>query len=229
MKKYILTATTIIFTIVATFGQDCKSYFPMKEGVKFETTAYNAKGKESSKALHTIINYEESDGNMTADVRTKVTTDDKKQEPIIFEYQAVCEDGQFKMNRFGGVSSEQLGMMDGNVDVDGDYLMIPDNPEEGQMLPDGKMTMTINASGMEMKIKYDITNRKVDGFETVETSAGSFDALKISYTVTTKIVMKVESQVAEWFVEGVGVVKSEQYNKKGKLQGYSLLTSLEGI
>ena len=232
MKKYILTATVLMFTIVSSFGQDCKSYFPMKEGVIFEITNYNNKGKEEGKAIHRITNYSESGGNITVDVTTEIVPEKKSEEPIFFDYQAKCENGNFTMNKFGGVSSEQMGMMNGMVTVDGDYLGVPSNPSEGQMLPDAQMTLNVGETDSTeafMRFKYNITNRKVEGYENIKTSAGDFEALKISYDVTTKIVITMQSKAAEWFVEGVGVVRSEQYNKKGKLQGYSLLTSLEGI
>jgi hypothetical protein len=39
--------------------------------------------------------------------------------------------------------------------------------------------------------------------------------------------VKTEASSKEWYAEGVGLVKSEIYNKKGKLMGYSELTSFE--
>ena len=233
MRKYILIAITLLLiTVTDSMCQECKAYYPMKKGASFEITNYNAKDKEEGKALHTIVNLEQSGENFIVDVTTEVMLKDNEEEPIIFEYQAKCENGKFTMNRFGGVSSEQMGMMNGMVKIDGDYLEIPENPEAGQTLPDAQMTLNVGESDSTeafLKIKYNITNRKVEGYEKVETPAGSFNALKISYDLTTKIVVNIQSKVAEWFVEGVGVVRSEQYNKKGKLQGYSLMTTLEGI
>jgi hypothetical protein len=232
MKKYILTTAVLLVSVVFSFAQDCKAYFPMKKGVTFEITNYNDKGKEEGKAIHKITNYSESGGDVTVDVTTEIVPDKKSEEPIFFDYQAKCEKGNFTMNKFGGVSSEQMGMMNGMVTIDGDYLGVPNNPSEGQTLPDAQMTLNIGESDSTeafMKFKYIITNRKVEGYEKVETAAGNFEALKISYDVTTKMVITMQSKVAEWFVEGVGVVKTEQYNKKGKRQSYSLLTSLEGI
>ena len=229
MKKTAILTVIIAFIFASnSFGQECKAYFPMKKGVSFEITNYNAKGKEGSKALHTITNYEESGGNMTVDVTTEVLAE-KQEEPMIFEYQAACENGKFRMNRFGGMSTEQMGGM-GTVDIDGDYLEIPENPSTGQMLPDSKIIMTVKSESVPlMTFTYDITNRKVEGYEEVETPAGKYKALKISYDVSTKMIMTIQSKMAEWFVEGVGVVKSEQYNNKGKLKSYSLLTALEGV
>jgi len=201
----------------------------MKEGVTFEITNYNAKGKDQGKSIHTINKVEKSGGNIMVDVSMEIMTEQESEEPIVFDYQAMCEDGKFVMNRFSGMSMEQMGS--GVVTVDGDYLDIPSNVSAGQSLPDARMTMHIGESGSAglININYDITNRKVEGFETVETPAGSYEAMKISYDMSMKMVVNIQSKAAEWFVEGVGVVKSEQYNKKGKLQSYSLLTAIDGI
>jgi len=40
-----------------------------------------------------------------------------------------------------------------------------------------------------------------------------------------KTIMKMETSSTEWFSKEVGMVKSESYNKKGKLISYSLLTA----
>ena len=232
MRKSIIPVLLMVMYSSAILAQECKAYFPMKKGVIFEITNYNAKGKEEGRAVHEVVDLNGSGANVTVDVSTELFLEKGEDEPILFNYQAKCENGKFTMNRFGGVSSEQMGMMNGMVRIDGDYLEVPDNPDAGQMLPDAHMTLNVGESDSTeafMKIKYDITNRKAEGYETVETEAGSFKALKISYDVNTKIVVNIQSKVAEWFVEGVGVVKTEQYNKKGKLQGYSLMTSLDGI
>ena len=126
MKKYILAVSTLLLIAVTNSkGQDCKAYFPMKEGVSFEITNYNAKGKEVGKAHHKVTKYEELGSTVLVDVTTEVMTEDNQDEPIIFDYQVQCEDGNFRMNRFGGISSDQMGMMNGMVTIDGDFLDIP--------------------------------------------------------------------------------------------------------
>ena len=41
------------------------------------------------------------------------------------------------------------------------------------------------------------------------------------------MIMNIEGSSKEWYAEGVGVVRSESYNKNGKLTGYSELTKFE--
>ncbi|MFN0275221.1 MAG: hypothetical protein ACKVPJ_05725, partial [Chitinophagales bacterium] len=53
---------------------------------------------------------------------------------------------------------------------------------------------------------------------------GSFECVKFSETIHMKMLFKVTAKSITWMAEDVGVVKSESYNDKGKLEGYSLLT-----
>ena len=41
-----------------------------------------------------------------------------------------------------------------------------------------------------------------------------------------KMGLKQSFEIKEWIAEGVGAVKSETYNKNGKLMGYSELTAV---
>jgi hypothetical protein len=39
--------------------------------------------------------------------------------------------------------------------------------------------------------------------------------------------MNIQTSAVEWIAEGVGIVKTESYNKKGKIESYQVLTKLE--
>ena len=39
-------------------------------------------------------------------------------------------------------------------------------------------------------------------------------------------IVKIEGSSTEWYSEGIGMVRSESFNAKGKLTGYSVLTKL---
>ena len=75
-----------------------------------------------------------------------------------------------------------------------------------------------------MKMTVNIMNRKVEGKESVTTSAGTFDCFVISYDHESKMGIKIRGSAKQWYSEGVGMVKQENYNKKGKLMGSSLHT-----
>jgi hypothetical protein len=43
----------------------------------------------------------------------------------------------------------------------------------------------------------------------------------------TKMMVKVQAKTTQWIAEDIGMVRTENYNKKGKLQGYTVLTSIK--
>lgn len=81
------------------------------------------------------------------------------------------------------------------------------------------MTMTMN-----------VKNRKVEAKEDITTPAGTFSCYKVSSEMETEMgqmmPIKVSIKTVEWFSENTGVVRSESYKSNGKLQGYSILSSL---
>ena len=45
--------------------------------------------------------------------------------------------------------------------------------------------------------------------------------------ISTKMMIRIKNKSKEWYAEDVGMVRSETYNKRGKLMGYSELTKIE--
>ena len=109
--------------------------------------------------------------------------------------------------------------------IDGTNLQLPDNLTSGQSLEDADINLRIDASPLQMNFKISIIDRKVLSEEKVKTEAGEFQCFKISQEISMKTLGSVEMSSIEWYAKGVGMVKSESYNKKGKLKAYSLLTA----
>ena len=86
--------------------------------------------------------------------------------------------------------------------------------------------------GLKSSLSFKEENRKVAGKETVTSPAGSWEAFVISYDGNMKTRMAgiglpaFNFTVKEWFVPGMGIVKSETYSKNGKLVGSTLLTAI---
>lgn len=89
------------------------------------------------------------------------------------------------------------------------------------------MDIEVDASAFVIPSKVNMTDYKVEAREQVTTPAGEFDCLVISQRVSTKVIVKVEAGSMEWYAKGIGMVRSESYNKKGKLVGYDVLTELK--
>jgi hypothetical protein len=85
---------------------------------------------------------------------------------------------------------------------------------------------------MKSHVTFNQTNRKVNSTEKITTPAGSWDAHKITYDGYFRIKMigigvPMNLKVTEWFVPNFGIVKSETYDKNGKLMGSSMLTAIK--
>jgi hypothetical protein len=231
MKKFYLILL-ISFISYETQSQ-CNTYFNFKEGAEYEMTHYSSKDKVTGKSLSQILSVEDNGGVLTAQI--KGTAFDKKGEEITsmnFEY--ICDDGVLKMDMNKFIPKDMFGS-DAEIDfeMEGDYLELPENLEIGQSLKDGmiegKMTMEGNPAMANMGISVKIFNRQVEAIEDITTPAGSFTCYKISYDMesSTKVMgmnNKVTMKGIDYMSEGVGVIKTESYNKKGDLSSYSLLT-----
>ena len=74
----------------------------------------------------------------------------------------------------------------------------------------------------------EIVNRVVESIEEVTTPAGTFECFKLNYDVKSKIgFIKQNYKNSVWYAKGIGAVKTETYDKKGKLDGTTLLTKFK--
>ena len=207
------------FNPLTSRSQECTSYFPMQEGSSFEITNYDHKDKVQGRAEHFVISREEQGDEIAVQIESTIF-DKKDKEVTTLEYEVRCKNGVFEF-RMPSVSMAGAGV---DTKVEGDFLDIPADPYPGQRLKDGTIRISINEV---MNITTTVTDRKVEALEQITTPAGTFDCIKITYSVETKFMFKITGAAAEWYAPNVGMVRSESYDKKGKLAGYSLLTQLD--
>jgi hypothetical protein len=80
---------------------------------------------------------------------------------------------------------------------------------------------------MTMAFTTDITNRKVLAIEEITGAAGTFECFKISQDIESKVgFVKVFMSSVFWYAEKIGLIRSEAYNKKGKLQSVTELVNI---
>lgn len=106
-------------------------------------------------------------------------------------------------------------------------MQFPSGMTVGQQLKDASIQLSLDGP-VPVNMVSNISNRKVESRESVTTPAGTFDCYKISYDLFSKVsIVKTEGRVVEWYAPGVGLVRSESYNKKDKLLGFNELTGLK--
>jgi len=210
----------------ASQAQDCSDFFPFDEGKSWEMTHYNAKAKITGKTLQKIISKKVDSGLVTSVIQMD-HQDEKGKSEMTQEYEVYCSNGTFKMSTKALIPQESMQSMESmEVTMDVKDLEMPTVLVPGTTLPDGSIKMTASMNGMTiMNMNIDITNRKVESKETITTDAGTFECFKMTETSTVKMgFMNQTSTTTSWFAPKYGVIKSEHYDKNGKLESYSLMT-----
>ncbi len=212
----------------------CNAYFNFSEGAEYEMTHYNKKGKKTGKTLTRIIALDEFDGEIVATVQG-IAYDKKDEEITQLQYEYRCDDGTLKLDLSTMIPRESFeNNPEVQFEMSGDFLEIPSDLKVGEKLPDGSINgkMVLSESGpmatMDMSVK--VKNRRVDSEQEISTPLGSFPCYKITYDLASSMKMMGmnianESSGIDYISEGIGVIKSESYDKKGKLSAYSLLTA----
>jgi hypothetical protein len=224
--------TTLFLSLLIQIGysqSDCKPYVPVSKGAKWEITNYSGKGKQSGKTAFELLDKVETDNQSTFTIKS-VSYDKKGKEVFANTYEAYCKNGKFELSmalKMDGASMQAYKDMD--VDMDASELEIPSMDDEvGTDLNDGLLSIAVGTGGTPiMTMKIALTDRKIEAKEDLTTPAGTFKCLVVSQKMSTKMIMKIENTSKEWYAEEIGMVRSESYNKGGKLTGYSELTKFE--
>jgi len=226
MKKYLILFLMAVFAVQTSGAQSsCSAYYPLVDGANFQYTNYNKKGKEEGQINYTVTNVESSGDNVSATMMMEMV--DKKGNTYTSDYNMACEGNVVKID-FKSLMNEQMlsQMGDVEMDISGTDVELPNNLSVGQELPDANMTVKMKMGGaINMNTNVETINRKVEKQESVTTPAGTFDCYVIYSETRTKMMMTNQTFPSRtWLAEGVGMVKQESYNKKGKLMGSMLLT-----
>ncbi|MEK6476080.1 hypothetical protein WJR50_01055 [Catalinimonas sp. 4WD22] len=234
MKKLLPILFLTLFAFAEVEAQCGNSFYRLQEGTEFEMTTYDKKDRPQSRTVNVISDISENNGVYEATFKSKIY--DKKDKLVTEgEFVILCEGNTLKIDMQRMLNSmEQMQAYENmEVEAEGDFMELPSDLEVGQSLSDAHTTMTVKmgeANATMSKIDIDINNRKVEAQEDITTPAGTFNCYKISYN--TDMDMKVmgfgnKSSYgnAEWIAENVGTVRSENYDKKGNLNSYTLLTA----
>ena len=225
MKKTAFLALLGLLSIQLTLAQNnCSTYYPLKEGTKFQITNYDKNDK-----LGSVVDYVVKDASGDSAIIYYELIDNKGELILTSEYGIKCEnDGisiDFNSLAAPGVMEQYKDM---EVDLSGTNLYLPNSLDVGQTLPDADLLMNIKMAPLNMKMTVKIFDRKVEGRETVTTPAGTFECVILTQSTESKMGVKVAGTSREWYAPEVGLVKQESYNKKGKKIASSELTSFEG-
>lgn len=219
--KFLFIGMLFLLTLPAT-GQNCSKYYSMEEGTTFQITNYDKNDRPVG-----VIDYVVKESSGDTALLAYEMHDEKGKLIMSSEYGIICKDDGVAIDFKSLMSPGVLGQyQDMEVDISGTDMILPNDLSQGQQLPDAEVLMNISMAPMNMKMTVKMQNRNVEANETITTPAGTFDCVVVTYDQETKMGMKITGKAKQWFAEDVGMVKSESYNKKGKLIGSSVLTAL---
>lgn len=224
MKQKLIISAVIIFSLATAFSQNCNMYFPSKIGTVL-TYVYSEKiDKPVSSCTYKLVSQEKK-GEFTIFNIAGESFDKKNKSKMTYNFTAKCDGKAFYVDMKSNLSGMDVKNLS-EFKIESDELQIPTKLEVGQKLNNGSLTLTIEGP-VSMGMKTFITNRIVEGFEDITTPAGTFKCVKITYDVESEAMfMKIKTKVIEWYSLNIGVVRSETYDKKGKLAGFNVLTSI---
>ncbi|WKZ59909.1 MAG: hypothetical protein QY309_00185 [Cyclobacteriaceae bacterium] len=227
MKKTAILLFALFCTSFA-FAQ-CNSFYVIDEGTAWTYENYNPKGKPSGKNEQKVTAFDKTATGYKATVASTLWNE-KGKKVTEGELELICDNGTFIMDMRKFIPEEQQKAFSSyEMKIESENLELPSKLSVGQTLKNGSVTLSAVGSPVPMKITVNITDRKVEAKESITTPAGTFDCYKISSKSNTQMQMGINMSLnfsgTEWIAEKVGMVKSESYDKNGKLAGYTLLVN----
>lgn len=222
MKQQLLLSSFLLMAILS-FSQDCSQYFFLQNNKTIEMTIMNKKGNVSGKNIYTVSNVNSSGNARTATLSSEFF--DTKEKSINKSVNNIkCVNGVMMMDMKVFIPAGQSEQMQtGTATANDVYLEYPVDLKIGDNLKDGNFNMEfVNSAGMKSSIDISITERKVEGKESITTGAGTWECFRISANnkIITKIAgigIPIKSSVTEWFAPGFGVVKTESSGGKTEI------------
>jgi hypothetical protein len=213
MKKIMIVAFAALFTLAVTFSTQAQTpFFLDKVGAVAEYVVKNPKGKVTSYTRSTVTEIDAQDaGNLTVTYTGETFDKDHKSLTAPITMTTIIRDGVVEIapnNTFG-------------MEITGTVPSYPANLSVGQEF---EYEYFIKMMGMKVTTT---SKEKVTAHEEVTTPAGSFDCYKIEADMTVKMGITQNVKTVTWIAAGVGNVKIETYDSKGKLQTTQELISLK--
>jgi len=226
MKKLILLAVIVLSGLVV-MAQN--TFFPTREGTVLVYKTYDKKKNLLGITRYTIQKVDKKGSDL--DINYLIETMDAQEKPVYSDVQTVRQKGDtvyFDLSNFIDMASLHQDILGADsMVVVGNVIEVPLEPKVGDDLPDANVQMALQGDSAGVKTGSQVTNRKVLTVEDVTVTAGTYTAYKLSSDInSTKQGVATKSRNTVWVVKGIGTIKSENYDKSGKLQTRTELAEL---
>ena len=219
MKRTMIALVTFLM-VLGVKAQE--PFYLQKEGVKLGYTITDKKGKVDGYSESKVVSVKSSGAQTAVTMQTMVK--DKNGKALLqnpFELSVTIENGTVIMS-----PKALVGKIVEGLSINGEDLKVPVNLTTGTPLNDYSITMGIAG----INTTSQITGVKVVAEETIEVSGHSIPCVVVESTTSVKVLgIKRSSLQKAWYGRGIGIVKLETYDNKGKLETTQALTSIDGL
>lgn len=212
---------------------DGEPYQALKKGTKIVYTFYDGKGNITGYNNQEVLEITYAPNSVDA-VVSGTQTDRKGKVQSDATVSLHYKNGNFHVDLLGIMQPKEMQGIDVEAEASGRDMIVPGKLEPGQTLPDAQATFKMKVKSGDAAfdmppLTFRVFNRRALQAESVETPMGKFICFKIIQTVEADypLIGKQLSTSITWIGKGLGVIKTETYDKKGKLQSRMLLTKLE--
>ncbi len=228
MKRIILIVSLVAFAFTA-ISQNCETYIPTEVGTKVTTQHFDKKDRLTSTVKTEVKSVEMVEGQQKVVVATESFDSDGVSSGVS-ELIYYCSGDVFEVDTKSMLDQSQMGAYESmEIEYTFENLQYPAKMTEGMSLKDGFVQAVVTNEGIKIvTMRVDIKDSKVEAIESITVPAGTYDAAKINQTLVSKTgFITIQMQSIQWMVTGIGAVRTETYNKKGKLIGYSVVSAIE--
>ncbi len=211
---------TLLFLLcalpVAAMSQE--PFFAAKQGTVLEYATKNGKGKIQGYTKQTIKEIQWND-EKNAVITYLIEAMDAKKKAITEESTEITVKIVNGNVEFDGSSA--LGKIMKDIKIEGSGLELPSNLAVGQTLKD----YTIKIEAMQMT--FNCTDIKVTAKESLTVGGEVLECYKVESKQNSKVMfINTSGSNITWYARGIGVVRSESYDKKGRLVAGEELVSV---
>ena len=218
MKRTFLALIITTLALVFANAGFAQTYMPDKLGRKLTYVDMNAKGHILQGFRYEITDVKDEEGKTSIFFDVVCLNEKLEETGEVYKGKVWSADDYFHTDvRYS------LGSLASLVNIDsikGHTIILPEHPKDGEKLDD----CLITGSGVSISS----TNIVLSTDESVTTNAGTFDCIRVDSEDNAQVFfVKVNVTTKQWWKIGVGPIKYESYNKKGKLTLNRELYSIE--
>lgn len=227
MKRYILS----LLALIAALSVQAQAF---RADDPIGTTLYygyvDKKGKTISEATFKLVDKEKTPEGTVLNILMETVVDGNPAQvkmKMTYTESEIILDKSFIMSNT--IMDQALKYKDIRVDASGDNPTIPLKLKVDDELPNYTLSIKIVVPNIVITTKASTTQRKIVRKEEVITPAGTFEAFVLEEDIfsTVNILginINATGKGTSWVVPGMGIVKQDNANKKGKSTGgYQLI------